>query len=133
MGREWQLTINVAAMRRAKSQGIDLSMPAKSLGDYLFDDCYLCDAIWAVVKPAATEAGLTQEQFELGLDGKTLDSAREALWEAMYEYFDVGKSEFLRAAVAGAEAEMQAAKVSLTSIGSGESKASLVGTSDHTA
>lgn len=133
MGREWNLDITVAAMRRAKSQGIDLSMPAKSLGDYFFDDCYLCDALWAIVKPAASEVGLTQEQFELGLDGKTLATAREAIWEAMYEYFDIAKGEFLRSAIAGVAEEMETAKNSLTSSGSGESKGSLVGTSDHTA
>ena len=124
LSRDWQLTINVAAMRRAKTLGVDLSMPAKNLGDYFFDDCYLCDALWAIVRPAASEAGLTQEQFELGLDGKTLDAAREALWEALYEYFDLGKAEMLRAAVASVAEEMQTAKNSLTSSGSGEPKAS---------
>lgn len=124
LNREWELTINVAAMRRAKAKDIDLSMPVNQLMSFVMDDVFLTDALWAIVEPDAKAKGITLEQFEAGLDGKVIAVAREALWESLYEYFDVGKSEMLRAAVASVQAEMATATASLTSIGSGESKAS---------
>lgn len=133
LNRAWQLDITVAAMRRAKRSDIDLSMPVSQLQSFVMDDVFLTDALFAIIEPDAKAKGVTLEQFEAGLDGKVFAVARESLWEALYEYFDVGKSEMLRAAVASVAAEMQAAKVSLTSSGSGDLKENLAETSDHTA
>lgn len=128
LAREWQLTITVAAMRRAKRNDIDLSMPVAQLQQFVMDDVFLTDALFAIVEPDATAKGIALEQFELGMNGKVLAIARESLWDALCEYFDPGKSEMLRAAIASVAAEMQTAKSSLTSIGSGESKENLAAT-----
>ena len=125
VGRQWSLSINVAAMRRAKRSDIDLSMPVKQMESFFIDDVFLADALWAIVEPEATAKGLTLEQFELGLDGKVLSQARDSLWDALSEYFDAGKSEMLRAAVASVAKEMQTATKSLTGTGSAASKGSL--------
>lgn len=125
VGRQWSLSINVAAMRRAKRSDIDLSMPVKQMESFFMDDVFLADALWAIVEPEATAKGLTLEQFELGLDGKVLSQARDSLWDALSEYFDAGKSEMLRAAVASVAKEMQTATKSLTGTGSAASKGSL--------
>ena len=122
--REWELTINVAAMRRAKRNDIDLSMPVSQLMSFVMDDVFLTDALWAIVETDAKAKGITLEQFEQGLDGKVIAAAREALWEALYGYFSVPKAEMLRAAVASVAKEIETATASLTSIGSGDSKAS---------
>lgn len=132
LNRVWQLTITVAAMRRAKSKGVDLSMPVAQMQQYVMDDAFLADALWAVIEPDALAKGLTLDHFEAGLDGKILAAARSALWDALCEYFDVGKSEMLRAAVASVEKEMANAASSLTSTGSAESKESLASTSEPT-
>lgn len=132
LNREWQLTINVAAMRRAKSKNIDLSMPVSQLQSFVMDDVFLTDALFAVVELEAKAKGITLEQFELGLNGRTLCSAREALWESLYEYFDVPKAEMLRAAIESVAKEMETAKNSLTSNGSVDSKGNLAETSAST-
>ena len=123
LGREWHLEINIAAMRRAKSKGIDLSMVIKQLAEFIMDDVFLCDALWAIVKPGADEQGVTQEQFEAGLDGTNLELAREALWKALEAYYALGKSQMLSAAIASVKAEMAKATADLISIGSTKSKA----------
>ena len=100
-------------------------MPVKQMESFFMDDVFLADALWAIVEPEATAKGLTLEQFELGLDGKVLSQARDSLWDALSEYFDAGKSEMLRAAVASVAKEMQTATKALTGTGSAASKGSL--------
>ena len=117
LSREWTLDITVAAMRRAKRSDIDLSMPVSQLQSYIMDDVFLTDVLWAIVEPDAKAKAVTLEQFEAGLDGKVLAVAREALWDALCEYFDAGKAEMLRAAVASVAGEMAKATSSLTSTG----------------
>mgnify|MGYP003679872023 CR=1 FL=1 len=119
-------------MRRAKRSNVDLSMPVAQMQSYIMDDVFITDALWAIVEPDAKAKAVTLEQFETGLNGKVLAEAREALWESLYEYFDVGKSEMLRAAVASVAAEMATATSSLTGSGSAESKGSLATTSEAT-
>lgn len=139
LGRMWPIAITVAAMRRAKRSDVDLSMPVAQMQSYIMDDVFLTDALWAIVEPDAKNKAITLEQFETGLNGTVLAEAREALWAALYEYFDVGKSEMLRAAVASVAAEMATvaaematATASLTSTGSGDSKENLGETSAPT-
>jgi hypothetical protein len=132
LNRQWQLEITVAAMRRAKRKDIDLSMPVAHLQSFVMDDVFLTDALFAIIEPDASAKGITLEQFELGLDGKVLAVARDALWDALSEYFDPGKSEMLRAAIASVATEMETARSSLTSTGSGESKENLTETSGRT-
>lgn len=121
-GQSWDLMINVAAMRRAKAVGVDLSMPVAQLQQFVMDDVFIADCLYAIVR--ASTPGLTQESFDALLDGKVLAEAREALWESLYEYFDSGKAEMLRSAVASVKKEMAAAQASLTGNGSTESKGS---------
>ncbi|MCA9132937.1 MAG: hypothetical protein KDA45_07270 [Planctomycetales bacterium] len=132
LGREWSLSITVAAMRRAKRHDIDLSMPVAQLQRFFMDDVFLTDALFAIVSPEATTRSITLEQFEAGLDGRVLSAARDALWDALCEYFDVGKSQMLRAAVASVAEEMAAATDSLTGTGSAESRESLASTLETT-
>ncbi|HBE68513.1 MAG TPA: hypothetical protein DDW52_10235 [Planctomycetaceae bacterium] len=121
-GRDWKLEINVAAMRRAKTQGIDLSMPVSQMQEFVMDDVFLTDALYAVVHTQAETQGISLQQFESSLNGEILAQARDCLWEALAEYFDPGKAEMLRAAIAATKAEMRKASVTLT--GFGESKGS---------
>jgi hypothetical protein len=121
--REWKLEINVGAMRRAKKQGVDLSMPVSQMQEFMLDDVFLTDSLFAVVAPQAKELAVSLEQFESAMDGKILAEARNQLWGALAEYFDPGKAQMLLAAVAAVESEMEKASATLT--GSGESKGNL--------
>ena len=117
LNREWTIDITVAAMRRAKHNDIDLSMPVAQMKEYLMDDVFSADAIWAIVEPEAKAKGITLDQFDAGLDGKVLNAARESLWSAYYEYFDEGKAALLRSTVSAAAEAMLEASKSLTSSG----------------
>ena len=121
-GREWHLNINIAAMRRAKSKDIDLSMAVSQLKDFILDDVFLVDALYAICKPELDTMGITLEQFELAFDGVATEKAREALWTALGEYYDVGKSQLLLAAIASVKAEIAKATSDIL-IGSPASKA----------
>lgn len=120
-GQSWDLSINVAAMRRAKAADIDLSLPQKQIDKFFLDDTFVADCLFAIVK--ANTPGLTQESFDDLLDGKVLAEAREALWESLYEYFDDPKAERLRESVADAKKALEVALGSPTGSGSIESKA----------
>ena len=76
------------------------------LRELLLDDVVTIDALWAIVSPNAKERNVTQEQFDAGFDGKTMDSARDSLWEALAEYYSGPKAEMLRAAVASVKQEL---------------------------
>jgi len=106
--REWQLTVNVAAMRRAKSAGVDLSMPVSQLREFITDDVFLADCLWAIVAVNASERNVNQAQFDEGFCGLVFDAARAALWEALSEYWDPKsqRASMLRMALAEVEAEM---------------------------
>lgn len=125
LGRKWQLELNVAAMRRAKKQDINLSQPIEQLQEFVMDDVFLCDALYAVVKPDCDAKGISQDQFDSGFDGKTTEAAREALWATLEEYYDPGKAEMLRTALQSVREEMRKALEELTtSNGSGDAKGS---------
>jgi hypothetical protein len=122
--REWILEVNVAAMRRAKAAGVDLSMPVNQLREFLMDDVFIADALWAIVSLNAKERGITQEQFDEAFNGSTFETAREALFAGLEEYYDPKsqRAAMFRAAVAEVKAEM--AKALTTLNGSTEAKES---------
>ncbi len=106
--REWQLQINVAAMRRAKSAGVDLSMPVTQLREFIMDDVFLADCLWSIVSANASERNVNQDQFDAGFTGPVFEAARTALWEALEEYWDPKsqRSAMLRTALAETAKEM---------------------------
>lgn len=114
-GREWNLNINIGAMRRAKTQNIDLSMPVNQLREFVMDDVFMVDAIWAVIQPDADAKGISKEQFESAIDGKAIESARDALWVALEEYYPDPKAQMLRAALNSVAAETANAMRTLNS------------------
>lgn len=122
-GRDWKLTINVAALRRAKSAGVNLSMAVEQLREFVMDDVFLCDALWAIVEPQAKELAISKEQFEASLDGHSLELARTDLWDALCEYYPEGKSQMLRAAIQAIAQELAKATADISS-GSTGAKAS---------
>lgn len=123
-GREWNLAINVAAMRRAKTAGVNLSHAVEQIKEFVTDDVFLCDALWAVVQPQAKELAITQEQFEAAIgNGDVLEKARIELFESLCEYYPDPKASMLQAALKMLAAEMAKVQETISS-GLTESKAS---------
>ncbi len=96
-GKEWQVEINVAAIRRvASAVGVNLArinLPTKPenetplLADLASDELLLSSVIYGVIKPQAEKQGITDEQFYEALDGPTLGSASAAFWESLKSFF----------------------------------------------
>ena len=116
MGREWHININVAAMRRARAKDIDLSMAIKQLNQFVMDDVFLVDALYAICKPDLDSKGISLEQFEAAFDGVVTEKAREALWAALEGYYDTGKGKLLRAAIEMVKAELSKAADTLSDL-----------------
>ena len=113
-GREWKLHIDVAAIRRARKLDVDLSMPVNQLREFVTDDVFLADALWAILGPTAKAEDMSQETFEKAFTGPTYAQAREALWAAMELYFDPGKFAIWQAALKSIDKEL---KDAVTAIG----------------
>lgn len=122
--REWTLSINVAAMRRAKAKGIDLSMPVSQLQQFVMDDVFIADALWSIVSPDAKERGISQDQFDEALGGLAFDSARDALWQALETYYDPQSERAAMLRVALEQVRQETAKVMVTLSGSTSAKES---------
>jgi hypothetical protein len=82
-GREWQVAINVASLKRAKSlAGVDLNTVLDGgdlLGRLMGDACLLGDVLWAVCAQDAERKNVNQADFQTALGGDSLDRGMEAL------------------------------------------------------
>lgn len=104
-GRTWQIEITVGAAKRIRSlAGVDVMGildPSSGVLDRLADPVALVDAIFAAIKPAADELGVTDEEFAEAIGGDVLADAAEAMVEAVIDFFPHARSrENLRAAMA---------------------------------
>ena len=92
MNRSWTLTLNVAAVRRVKATvGIDLCdlhSGEKPLVLRLANDlALLFDLIAELTRSQWEAAGLTPEQFEAAFDGVGVQSAADAFWGELADFF----------------------------------------------
>lgn len=97
--RTWPVTITVDTIKRVRGLvGFDLlAVVEKDTLQTLIDDpVVLCDVIYAIIKPAADKAGLTDEQFAQGLGGDVLDNAVGALMEELTDFFPKAKRAVLQ-------------------------------------
>ncbi len=91
LGRPWQIEINVTTLRRVKALvNVNLLevLEAKGtlLGRLMFDPFLLCDVLFAICKPEADAAGVSDEDFGKGLAGDVLDAAFKALEEQIISF-----------------------------------------------
>lgn len=100
-GRTWSLQIDVGALRRIRA---DTGLKAaafsnKASYEKLAEDPELfVDVLWAIVRPEATRAGVTPEQFAHGLLGDVIDQAGLAFCEALIDFFPTRKAKVFRRA-----------------------------------
>lgn len=98
-GRTWVLNLTIAAMRRAKAQGVDLSQSMIGLEQVMDDEVVLASGLYAIVQPEAEKLSITSEQFDAGLStGEIIGSAQDALWEALHDFFPPARRPMLAAA-----------------------------------
>ena len=112
--RPWTIELTVGAVKRVKALvGVDLL--AIDDGDpplhtrLITDLALTCDVIYALVKPQAEAAGVSDEQFGEGLGGDAIRGAVTAFLEALVDFFrQLGRPE-LEAKVAALTQAMELA------------------------
>ena len=87
-GREWQVSVDVNAVKRVRSLcGVNIA-DLNDIAKIDADDCLLVDVLYAILKPEADKASLTDEQFGEALgSGDALMRAAEALMEGISDFF----------------------------------------------
>lgn len=98
-GRQWQLSVTVAAMKRVHAlcgvnlyQIIELDDSRSSLLDRLASDpVLLVDVLYAVCKPQADQLHVSDVDFGEAMSGSTIDDASNALLEEIVDFFPEAK------------------------------------------
>ena len=89
-GRTWTVDVNIATVKRVKSLlKVDLTdaVEGKLLDRFILDPILLCDVIYAICKPEADKANITDEQFGYAMSGDAIEHATEALLEELINFF----------------------------------------------
>ena len=89
-GRKWSLGITVSDVKRVRDLcDVDLmeAVEGKLLDRLSLDPVLLVDVVFAVCKPQADEAGVTDEQFGASMAGDALEAAVVALIEGLIAFF----------------------------------------------
>ena len=101
-GRAWSVQINVDALKRVKSiLGVNLLevIEGKLIDRLSGDPVFLCDVLYAVVKPEADAQKVTDEDFGRSMGGDALDGATAAFLEELVDFFPQGRRRLLRKAM----------------------------------
>ena len=88
--RAWTIQGNVDALKRVKSLlEVDLmeAVDGKLLQRMLDEPILLCDIIYALCKPQADAASVTDEDFGRAMAGDAIDNATQALLEELVDFF----------------------------------------------
>lgn len=101
-GRDWTMAIDVNASKRVKAIcGVDLFsvLDGKLIGELMGDPELLVNVIYAICKPEADAASMTDEQFGGRLVGDAIDAATKALVEDLIDFFPQARRQVIRKAV----------------------------------
>ena len=88
--REWRIEITVATVKRVRSlTKVDLLaiFDGELVGKLATNPVLLCDVLYAVCKPQADAADVSDEQFGEALAGEAIDNATTALLGALTDFF----------------------------------------------
>lgn len=102
-GRTWTIAVNVDAMKRVKGLlGVDLmeAVEGKLLERLSGDPVLLCDVVYALVKPQADQASVSDEDFGRSMAGDAIDLATAAFLEELVDFFPSRRRSLLKKAVA---------------------------------
>ncbi len=101
-GRAWSVQINVDALKRVRSLlDVDLLevLEGKLIDRLSGDPVFLCDVLYAVVKPEADAQKISDQDFGRAMGGDALDGATAALLEDLVDFFPQGRRKVLRKAM----------------------------------
>jgi hypothetical protein len=101
-GRTWTVAINVDAIKRVRGL-VDVNLleivDGKLLERLVADPILLCDTVYAVCKPQADAAGVSDEDFGRSMGGDSIDLATTALLEELVGFFPSGRRAVLAKAL----------------------------------
>ncbi|GMV98441.1 MAG: hypothetical protein AMXMBFR83_27910 [Phycisphaerae bacterium] len=102
-GRTWTLALTIDAAKRVKSL-LDVNLLELEAGDPPLltrlgtDVILLCDVIFALLKPQADAAGVSDEQFAAALGGDAVLAAQTAFYEELVDFFrKLGRGDLAKA------------------------------------
>ena len=101
-GRQWTIAVNIHAIKRVRALiGVDLlTVVEGSLFTKLVDDpIFLCDLIYALVKPEADAQQVSDEAFGQAMAGDAIEHATVALLEELVGFFHGAKRRMLEKAL----------------------------------
>jgi len=102
-GRTWTVSLTVDAVKRVRALlGIDLlqleSGDPPLLTRLGTDVVLVCDVIYAIVKPQADAAGISDEEFGRSLGGDAILAAQKAFYEELVDFFrQLGRTDLVSA------------------------------------
>ena len=101
--RTWTLSLTIDAAKRVKGL-LNVNLLELESGDPPLltrlgtDVILLCDVIFALVKPQADDAGVTDQQFGAALGGDVILAAQTAFYEELVDFFrKLGRSDLAKA------------------------------------
>ena len=102
-GRTWTLSLTIDAAKRVKGL-LDVNLLELEAGDPPLltklgtDVILLCDVIFALIKPQADAAGVSDEQFGAALGGEVILAAQTAFYEELVDFFrKLGRTDLAKA------------------------------------
>ena len=102
-GRTWTIALTIDAAKRVKSL-LDVNLLELEAGDPPLltrlgtDVILLCDVIFALVKPQADAAGVSDQEFAAALGGDVVLAAQTAFYEELVDFFrKLGRGDLAKA------------------------------------
>ena len=88
-GRTWTVDINVATLKRVRGlTGVDLMQVIEGtlIEKLIRDPVLLCDVVYAVCKPEADAAKVSDEEFGKAMAGDAIESATQAVLDELISF-----------------------------------------------
>lgn len=104
-GREWAVSLDVAAMKRVRAAvGVDLYRALegglKGIAELLADGITFGDVLYVLCREQARDRGVTDEQFGAAIAGDAVEAAANAFVQAAVDFCPSQRRTALRAALA---------------------------------
>jgi hypothetical protein len=102
-GRTWTVAVTVDAIKRVRGlANVDLMtvIDGKLVGRLSTDPVLLVDVLYALCKPEADAAGVSDEDFGRAMAGDAIGLATDALLEDLADFFPSARRTVLRKALA---------------------------------
>ena len=88
-GRTWTVDINVATLKRVRGlAGVDLMQVIEGtlIEKFIRDPVLLCDVVYAICKPEADAAKVSDEEFGKAMAGDAIEAATGAVLEELVAF-----------------------------------------------